>query len=58
MKNVKIFRADDMVGAMRDSACVLLVSEETDAMSVADLVHGDKIVKKCAIVVKEERAMA
>ena len=57
-KNVKIFRVDDMVGAMRDSACVLLVSEETDAMSVADLVHGDKIVKRCAIVVKGERAMA
>jgi len=57
-KNVKIFRVDDMVGVMRDSACVHLVTEEVDAMSVADLVHGDKIVKKYAIVVKGEHVMA
>lgn len=57
-KNVKIFHVDDTVGAMKDSVCVHLVSEEIDVMSVADLVHGDKIVKKCVTVVKGERAMA
>ena len=54
---MKIFRVDDTVGAMKDSVCVHLVSEEIDVTSVADLVHGDKIAKKCVTVVKEERAM-
>ena len=57
-KNVKIFRVDDMVGVMKDSACVRLVSEEVDVMSVADLAHGDRIVKKCATVVKGELVTA
>ena len=55
---MKIFHVDDTVGAMKDSVCVHLVSEEIDVMSVADLVHGVKIVKKCVTVVKGERAMA
>ena len=56
-KSVKTFPVDDMAGAMRDSVCVHQGSEEIDAMNDADRALGDKIVKKCAIVDKEELAM-
>ena len=56
-KSAKTFPADDMVGAMKDSVCVHQDSEEVDAMNDADRALGDKIVKKCAIVAREEHAM-
>ena len=57
LKNVSIFPVDYTVGVMKASVCVLLVLEVQDATKNVEVALGDKTVRKCVIVVKEELVM-